>query len=71
MGALDNVFKIFFYSICDVAKWIIAIKMATNVIKGFESSNLRDIIQDVLTGAFAYGVLYSIIDILDAVKSQF
>lgn len=71
MNALDEVFKMFFYSLCDVAKWIFAIKMATNVIKDFESSNFRDMVQNLLIGAFAYGCLYSIINILDAVKDKF
>lgn len=71
MDALDNIFKMFFYSICDVAKWLFAIKMATNIIKDFEATNFRDMVQDLLMGGFAYGALYSIVGILDAVKSQF
>lgn len=71
MQALDNVFKIFFYSVCDIAKWIFAIKMASNIIKHAESSDLQSIIKDLITGGFAYGALYSIVSILDSVKSQF
>jgi len=70
MGELDSVFKLFFYGICDVARWIFAIKMATNVIKDYESSNFRDMIQNLMLGAFAYASLYSIVDILDSVKDK-
>jgi hypothetical protein len=71
MDALDSVFKMFFYSLCNIAKWIFAIKMATNVIKDFEASNFRNMIQNLMMGGFAYGALYSIVTILDSVKSQF
>jgi hypothetical protein len=71
MDALDNVFEMFFYSLCNIAKWLFAIKMATNVIKDFEASNFRDMIQNLMVGGFAYGALFSIIKILDAVKTQF
>ena len=71
MEALDNVFKIFFYGVCDVAKWIFAIKMATNIIKHSESADIKSIINDLISGGFSYGALYSIISILDSVKNQF
>lgn len=69
MEQLDKVFELFFYSLCDVAKWIFAIKMATNLIKDFEANNTRTMIQNLVTGGFAYGALYSIIKILDSVET--
>lgn len=71
MEALDGVLKMFYYGLCDAAKWLFAFKMATNLIKDYESSNLRDMIQDLMTGAFAYGALFSIVEILDSVKDKF
>jgi hypothetical protein len=68
MDQLDKVFEMFFYSLCNVAKWIFAIKMATNLIKDFEANNVRNLIQNLVTGGFAYGALYSIIKILDSVE---
>lgn len=71
MDALDDVFKMFFYSMCDIAKYIIAIRMATNLIKQGESSDLQGIIKTLLNGSFTYGALYSVLSILDAVKEKF
>lgn len=71
MSALDNVFKLFFYSVCDIAKWIFAVKMASGIIKHAESADIQSIMKDLITGGFAYGSLYAIISILDAVKAQF
>ena len=71
MDALDNVLKIFYYSLCDAAKWIFAIKMATGILKDIENFDLRNAITHLLHGGFAYGSLYSIVSILDAVKNQF
>lgn len=69
-GNIDNLFKLFFNSLCHVAKYIIAIKMATNIMKDYEAGNFRDMIQDFIGGGFAFGALMSIIEFLDSVSQS-
>lgn len=68
MEALDGVLKTFYYGICDMAKWLFAIKMASNLIKNMENCDIKTTIMDLANGAFSYGALYAIVGILDAVK---
>lgn len=70
MEGLDSLFKTFYGYLTDIAYYIIAIKMATNIIKDYEASNWRDMFQDLIGGGFAFGALLSILKILDAVKGN-
>lgn len=71
MEGLDKVFKLFFYSMCDAAKWIFAIRMASNVIKSSESADYNGVFKSLMSGGISYGALYSIIMVLDSIKSAF
>lgn len=71
MDALNGVFEMFFYQFCNVAKWIFAIRMASDVIKKGNDSDFQGIIQSVLGGGFGYGCLYAVVRILDSVQASF
>lgn len=71
MGQLDDLFKMFYYGICDIGKWIFAIRMATGIIKSAESFDMQSTIKILIGGGFSYGALYSIISVLDAVQKVF
>lgn len=71
MNNLDDVFKMFYYSICDMAKWIFAIRMASEIIKDSNNSDIQGILRSVINGGVSYGALYAIISILDAVQTKF
>jgi len=68
---LDEVFKLMYLSICDIGKWIFAIKMASDIINNGNNGDIQGIIHGILNGAFGYGSLYAIVGILDAVQSKF
>jgi hypothetical protein len=61
----------FYYQICDISKWIFAIRMASEIIKSSNSANIQGIVQSLVNGGFSYASLYAIIDILDAVQANF
>lgn len=70
MSGLDDLFRTFFGYLTDIGYYIVAIKMASNLIKDYESNNYRDMFQDLIGGGFAYGALLSVLEILDSVKSK-
>lgn len=69
MEGLDNLFKYFYYLICDIAKWIFAIRMATNILKSSESADIQGMIRILIAGGASYGALYMVVNILDSVKA--
>lgn len=71
MQQLDEIFKMFFYSVCDIAKWVFAVKMASDIIKNGNSSDIEGIIKSLIYGGISYGCLYSIVSVLDAIQSKF
>lgn len=71
MDQLDGIFKMMYYSICDIAKWIFAIKMASDIIKDGNNSDIQGVIKSVIHGGLSYGCLYAIVNVLDAVQSKF
>lgn len=70
MEGLETLFRTFFDKLTDIAMYIIAVKMATNLVKNYEAGNYRDMFQDLIGGGFAYGALLSVLKILDSVKAS-
>lgn len=71
MDALDMVFKTFYYQICDIAKWIFAIKMASDIIKNGNNGDMSGVIKTLIGGGIGYASLYAVISVLDSVQAQF
>lgn len=66
---MDKLFEIIFKTVIHVGKYIIAVKMATNLMKDYEAGNFRDMIQDFIGGGFAFGSLTYILQFLDTVSN--
>jgi hypothetical protein len=71
MNQLDEIFKMFFYSFCDLAKWVFAIKMASDIIKNGNNSDVEGIIKSLMNGGISYGCLYAIVEVLDSIQAKF
>lgn len=71
MDKLDEVFKMFYYAICDMAKWVFAIRMASDIIKNGNESDIQGILKSVIQGGISYGALYSIVSVLESIQSKF
>lgn len=71
MNQLDEVFKMFFYSICDMAKWVFAVKMASDIIKNGNNNDVEGIIKSLIYGGIGYGCLYAVVGVLDSIQGKF
>lgn len=71
MDQLDTIFKLFYYQICNIAKWIFAIKMASEIIKNNNNGDMAGSIKTLINGGIAYASLYAIISILDTIQANF
>ncbi|HEX3078223.1 MAG TPA: hypothetical protein VHQ24_15290 [Lachnospiraceae bacterium] len=71
MNEIDAVLKTFYFSLCDIAKWIFAIKMLNEVIKNGNNNDLEGTIKSIINGALSYACIYSIVSILESVQSKF
>lgn len=69
MDALDNLLKWAFYGFCNnIAKWIYAIKIASDVIKRSNEGDFMSVLKAVGTGCISYGCLYCIVYFLEMVQ---
>jgi len=68
MEGLNAVFEGFFYKFCDVAKWIFAFRMASDVIKKSNEGNFMGALKSIGSGGLAYGCLYSIVYVLNLIQ---
>lgn len=71
MDNLNSVLETFFYQFCDIAKWIFAIRMASDIIKRGNDGDIEGIIKGILYGSVGYGGLYSLVGILDSIQKSF
>lgn len=71
MDGLNAVFENFYYQFCEVAKWIFAIKMGSDIVKSGTNGEFDDLFRGVFAGGVGYGCLYSIVKILDSVQATF
>jgi hypothetical protein len=69
LGDLNEVFQKFFYQFCDIAKWIFAFRMASDVIKRGNESDFMGALKSIGGGGLGYGCLYSIVYVLNTVQS--
>jgi hypothetical protein len=67
-GGMDKLFEYFFNTVVHIGKYVIAVKMASNLMKDYEAGNFRDMIQDFIGGGFAFGALTFILEFLDKVS---
>jgi len=68
MDGLNTVFEKFFYQFCDVAKWIFAFRMASDVIKKGNESDFMGALKSIGSGGLGYGCLYSIVYVLNLIQ---
>jgi phage gp36-like protein len=71
MNNLNAVLELIFFQFCSVAKYIFAIRIASDVIKKSNENDIQGIIHAVISGGIGYGCLYSIVSVLDAVQNSF
>lgn len=71
MDALNNVFELFFYQFCSIAKWIFAMRIAADIIRKGNESDIEGLIRSVVSGGLGYGCLYAIVNILNSVENAF
>jgi hypothetical protein len=71
MDKINGVLEMFFYQFCSMAKWVFAIRMASDSIKRGNDSDIEGIIKSVINGGVGYGSLYAIVSILNAVQNSF
>jgi hypothetical protein len=70
MDGLNVVFEKFFYQFCDVAKWIFAFRMASDVIKKGNESDFMGALKSIGGGGIGYGCLYSIVYVLNLIQDS-
>lgn len=70
MDGLNGVFEEFFYKFCDVAKWIFAFRMASDVIKKGNESDFMGALKSIGGGGIGYGCLYSIVYVLNLIQGS-
>lgn len=68
MDNLNSVCEHFFYQFCDIAKWFFAFRMVSDAIKQGNESDIRGFFKAIGSGLVGYGVLYSIVYLLDMVQ---
>lgn len=71
MDQLDAIMQTFYYQICDVAKWLFAIRIASDIIKNANNGDVVSSIKTLINGGAAYGALYSVVSVLDSVQAAF
>jgi hypothetical protein len=71
MDNLNNVLEMFFYQFCGMAKWVFAIRIASDVIKKGNDGDIEGTIKSVISGGLGYGSLYAIVNVLNSVQSSF
>ena len=71
MENLNAVLEMIFLQFCNVAKYIFAIRIASDVIKRSNENDIQGVIHAVISGGIGYGCLYAITSVLDAVQSSF
>jgi len=71
MDALDTLLETFFYQFCSIAKWIFAIRIASDIIKRGNDGDIEGLIKSVLTGCIGYGCLYAVVGVLNSVQGSF
>lgn len=69
MDGLNAVMENIFFKFCDVAKWIFAFRMVSDMIKKGNDSDYIGSLKAIGAGCFGYGCLYSIVYILNLVQS--
>lgn len=69
MDVLDGILKNFFYQFCNIAKWVFAFRMASDVIKRGNEGDYQAALKAIANGSIGYGCLYSIVYFLDLVQN--
>jgi phage gp36-like protein len=65
---LDKLLETFFYQFCNIAKWIFAFRMASDIIKRGNESDFQGALKSVANGCIGYGCLYSIVYFLNMIQ---
>lgn len=69
MEALDTILQNFFNQFCNIAKWVFAFRMASDVIKRGNEGDWQSALKAMGNGLIGYGCLYSIVYFLNLVQS--
>jgi hypothetical protein len=69
MSQLNTVLEHFFYQFCDIAKWVFAFRIASDVIKRGNESDWQGALKSIGNGLIGYGCLYSVVYLLNLVQS--
>jgi hypothetical protein len=69
MDKLNSVLEQFFYQFCDIAKWIFAFRMASDIIRRGNDNDFQGALKSIGSGGIGYGCLYSIVYILNTVQT--
>ena len=71
MEQLNEVLKVLYNGIYDIAMWIFAIRMVADVLKAGTNSDIEATIKTLINGGVSYGSLYAIVEVLEGVKHAF
>lgn len=71
MSELNEVLKMLYDGICDIAMWIFAIRMVADILKAGTNSDIEGTIKTLINGGVSYGSLYAIVEVLNGVKTAF
>ena len=71
MEKLDALFKSFYFGFADVAKWIFCIKIARDIIKNMESSDIHGVLKSLMNGSAGYACIYAANTVLESIQQAF